>query len=239
MSGERRYPLSEWGAQRLRRRGITPSVAAWRSVAWSTALLLCLYGFSTALAAFAETFVDRAGGDVLEVGWNNTATFTDSGSRGLVRPVTEPLLAGFRLICGVAVGIVALALLLRVSGLRPHSQSSPGWREASFAGLIVTAAGAAIFAIGVWLAPEAISRATLANDALSGTPVEQVSDWWPTLVVATTLLGCVVAAIHQWAARLDFQDRWRMTERERRDELRDTQMSPDVRRAISRQSNQL
>jgi len=239
MSGERRYPLSEWGAQRLRRRGITPSVAAWRSVAWSTALLLCLYGFSTALAAFAETFVDRAGGDVLEVGWNNTATFTDCGSRGLARPVTEPLLAGFRLICGVAVGIVALALLLRVSGLRPHSQSSPGWREASFAGLIVTAAGAAIFAIGVWLAPEAISRATLANDALSGTPVEQVSDWWPTLVVATTLLGCVVAAIHQWAARLDFQDRWRMTERERRDELRDTQMNPDVRRAISRQSNQL
>jgi hypothetical protein len=62
---------------------------------------------------------------------------------------------------------------------------------------------------------------------------------WLMLVAATTVVSGTVAAIHQWAVRLDFQARWRMTERERRDELRDTQMSPDMRRASAKPSNQL
>ena len=238
MSGERRYPLSEWGAQRLRRRGITPSTAACYRVVWSIALLLSLYGCGATVIAFAETFVDLATGDGLELGCSPTAAFRCTLSTAPDVTPMVPAWTGLQIIGGVAGGIAALALLLRVLGVRSEQPPTTGWREASFAGLLVTAAGAAIFAIGVWLALGATRIGTLSHGEPSDTLVELARDSWPMLIIAITLLGGVVAAIHGWVTRLDFRDRWRMTERERRDELRDTQMSPEVRRAISRQSDQ-
>lgn len=238
MSEARRYPLSEWGAQRLRRLGIMPSTAAWHAAAWSVALLLCVYGLGATVAAFTEKIIEAAAGYgfesmCVEDGIAACSPGNEAGTL-LFAPMREALV----LLCGLAAGIAVLALALRALGARPDSRPAGGWRSYGVALLLALAVGVALVALAAWLAPEGVGSALLRQAHQSRTMVEIAGDWWVTVVVVTAIVGGLVAALHQWAARLDFQARWRMTERERRDELRDTQMSPDARRAISRQSNQ-
>jgi len=238
MSEARRYPLSEWGAQRLRRLGVRPSTAGWYTAAWSTALLLCVYGLSSTAASFAEKFVEMA------AGYGRVAQCADrSGAVCLAsiepgRLLFSSLRESFVVACGLATGIVVLAATLRVLGARPDARPAQGWRSSGVTMLVAVVAGVGVVAVGALVAPEAAwSIRTNAGEPQQAL-MQPAKDWWLTLVAATIVVSGTVAAIHQWAVRLDFQARWRMTERERRDELRDTQMSPDMRRASAKPSNQ-
>jgi hypothetical protein len=147
VSEARRYPLSEWGAQRLRRLGIMPSTAAWHAAAWSTALLLYVYGLGSMAAAFTEKIVEVAAGYGLESMCikGGTAACSPGNEAGtlLFAPMREALV----LICGLAAGIVVLALALRALGARPDSRPAHGWRSYGVAMLVALAVGVALVAL--------------------------------------------------------------------------------------------
>jgi hypothetical protein len=235
MSDTRRYPLSEWGANRLRRRGVMPSTAAWHVAAWSTALLLSVYGLGPTLVAMTEAFLDLAAGYGSEPA---TAICSTPDCSTLAEPgnmVVAAVGPRFLMFAVVPLGILMLSGLLRWAGVRQDQHAERGWRTAGVSLLVSVLACMALAATAVWLA-----QTTLRSDGQSpvhGSPslVESASLWWPLMICATAGATAALATLHQRAALQDFRVRWRMTERERRDELRDSQMNPEIRRAISNQ----